>query len=73
MTTQVNTVQGRKAASDLGRTLIHEHVLVGFPGWFVDTRMPASSLIVGHSDGRDDQKSLGRRVVTAMGSGAFRA
>ncbi len=41
MTTQVNTVQGRKAASDLGRTLIHEHVLVGFPGWFMDARMPA--------------------------------
>ena len=41
MTTQVNTVQGRRAASDLGRTLIHEHVLVGFPGWFMDARMPA--------------------------------
>ena len=41
MTTQVNTVQGKIAAGDLGRTLIHEHVLVGFPGWFMDTRMPA--------------------------------
>jgi len=38
--TQVNTVEGRKAASELGRTLIHEHVLVGFPGWFMDARQP---------------------------------
>jgi phosphotriesterase-related protein len=41
MTTQVNTVQGKLGAQDLGRTLIHEHVLVGFPGWFMDARMPA--------------------------------
>ena len=41
MTTMVNTVQGKVKAADLGRTLIHEHVLVGFPGWFMDTRMPA--------------------------------
>jgi phosphotriesterase-related protein len=40
MTTQVNTVEGRKAAAELGRTLIHEHVLVGFPGWFMDARQP---------------------------------
>jgi phosphotriesterase-related protein len=40
VTTQVNTVQGRKNASELGRTLIHEHVLVGFPGWFMDARQP---------------------------------
>ena len=40
MTTQVNTVEGRRAASELGRTLIHEHVLVGFPGWFMDARQP---------------------------------
>ncbi len=41
VTTQVNTVQGKVKADDLGRTLIHEHVLVGFPGWFMDARMPA--------------------------------
>ena len=39
--TQVNTVQGKVKPEDLGRTLIHEHVLVGFPGWFMDARMPA--------------------------------
>lgn len=40
MTTQVNTVEGRRDAAELGRTLIHEHVLVGFPGWFMDARQP---------------------------------
>lgn len=34
----IQTVLGPVA--DLGRTLIHEHVLVGYPGWFMDTRMP---------------------------------
>ena len=40
MTTHVNTVQGRMAVADLGRTLVHEHVLIGFPGWFMDARQP---------------------------------
>ena len=37
----VNTVLGPMPAADLGRTLVHEHVLVGFPGWFMDARRPA--------------------------------
>ncbi len=37
---QVNTTEGRLAADDLGRTLIHEHVAVGFPGWWLDVRQP---------------------------------
>jgi phosphotriesterase-related protein len=37
---KVQTVLGPVDAADLGRTLIHEHVLVGYPGWFMDTRMP---------------------------------
>ena len=40
MGTAVNTVAGKKDAAELGRTLIHEHVLVGFPGWFMDARQP---------------------------------
>ncbi len=38
MATHVNTVQGRMAVDDIGRTLVHEHVLIGFPGWFMDAR-----------------------------------
>lgn len=37
---KVQTVLGPVHPDELGRTLIHEHVLVGYPGWFMDTRMP---------------------------------
>ena len=36
----VNTVLGPRAPSELGRALVHEHVLIGYPGWFMDARMP---------------------------------
>jgi phosphotriesterase-related protein len=36
----VQTVTGRVATAELGRTLIHEHVLVGFPGWQLDAFAP---------------------------------
>ena len=41
MSTMVNTVTGPLSSDELGRTLIHEHVLIGFPGWFMDARQPA--------------------------------
>jgi phosphotriesterase-related protein len=36
----VNTVLGRRRPSELGKALVHEHVLIGYPGWFMDARMP---------------------------------
>jgi phosphotriesterase-related protein len=36
----VQTVTGLARPEDLGRTLIHEHVLVGFPGWDLDANAP---------------------------------
>jgi phosphotriesterase-related protein len=36
----VNTTNGKLKVDDLGRTLIHEHVTVGFPGWYLDVRQP---------------------------------
>ena len=36
----INSVTGKLDLADLGRTLIHEHVLVGFPGWYLDPRRP---------------------------------
>lgn len=36
----INSTNGRLGVDDLGRTLIHEHVMVGFPGWFLDNRQP---------------------------------
>jgi|ThiBio_1000_plan_1041568.scaffolds.fasta_scaffold01386_10 phosphotriesterase-related protein len=41
MNDHVNTVLGRLKTDQLGRTLIHEHVLIGMPGWFMDARQPA--------------------------------
>ncbi|HVP30446.1 MAG TPA: phosphotriesterase-related protein [Myxococcota bacterium] len=36
----VQTVTGTARVEELGRTLIHEHVLVGYPGWELDARAP---------------------------------
>ena len=36
-TTQINTVTGPISSEDLGPTLMHEPVLIGFPGWEADT------------------------------------
>ena len=37
---RINTLGGTISEQELGRTLIHEHVLAGYPGWFMDTRLP---------------------------------
>jgi len=36
----IQTTTGTARAEDLGRTLIHEHVLVGYPGWELDAKAP---------------------------------
>ena len=36
----INTVVGRITSEQLGMTLIHEHLLIGFPGWQMDTVTP---------------------------------
>jgi len=36
----IQTTTGTAAPEDLGRTLIHEHVLVGMPGWDLDPLAP---------------------------------
>lgn len=51
----INTVSGRVESAEIGRTLIHEHVMVGFPGWYLDPRRPRFQ--------RDDAMS---RVVDAF-------
>ena len=40
MSKHINSCTGPLATAALGRTLMHEHVLVGFPGWFMDVRQP---------------------------------
>lgn len=36
----VHTVTGRVRPEDLGTTLVHEHLLIGYPGWFMDALAP---------------------------------
>ena len=40
---QVNTVTGPIPADQLGMTLMHEHVLIGMPGWQADSLRPGRS------------------------------
>lgn len=37
---RINTVTGPCEANDLGRTLVHEHLLIGLPGWQMDALAP---------------------------------
>jgi phosphotriesterase-related protein len=39
----VNTVTGPVAVDELGVTLMHEHLLIGYPGWEADTLRPGPS------------------------------
>jgi len=39
----VNTVTGAIRTQDLGVTLMHEHILIGYPGWEADTLRPGPS------------------------------
>lgn len=39
-TRQIQTVTGPVAVSELGRTLMHEHMMIGYPGWESDTVRP---------------------------------
>jgi phosphotriesterase-related protein len=36
----INTVTGRARPDELGMTLVHEHLLIGYPGWFMDGLAP---------------------------------
>ena len=37
---KIQTTTGTATPAELGRTLVHEHVLVGYPGWELDARAP---------------------------------
>lgn len=36
----IQTVTGPVRIADLGKTLVHEHLLIGYPGWFMDALAP---------------------------------
>src|SRR5882724_536758 len=37
---KVNTVTGTCTPDELGRSLVHEHLLIGYPGWQMDALAP---------------------------------
>src|SRR5581483_5592518 len=51
----INTVTVRCTPDELGRTLVHEHLLVGYPGWQMDALAP-----------RFDRRAAKARAVEAM-------
>ena len=36
----IDTVTGRARPDELGKTLVHEHLLLGYPGWYMDALAP---------------------------------
>jgi phosphotriesterase-related protein len=40
MADRISSVTGTLALENMGRTLMHEHVMVGVPGWYLDNRRP---------------------------------
>lgn len=43
MTTKIPTASGETTADALGRTLMHEHLVIGYPGWESHTTAPSLS------------------------------
>ncbi len=43
MPQQIQTVTGPIAPDELGRTLMHEHLIIGYPGWESDTIHPGQN------------------------------
>ena len=66
VTRRVQTVTGTADAGELGRTLIHEHVLVGFPGWDLDAKAPPFNRAETMARAVDQMQTL-----TGLGLGTF--
>jgi phosphotriesterase-related protein len=41
---RINTAAGSIGANELGKTLMHEHLVIGFPGWESDTALTAPTV-----------------------------
>jgi phosphotriesterase-related protein len=54
----VQTVTGPARPEDLGMTLVHEHLLVGYPGWFMDALAPRFKRADALSRGVDRMQEL---------------
>jgi len=63
---RINTVTGRIETSELGKTLMHEHLMVGYPGWELDVVEPGPSfrdLVEVCVDRIEELKSAGYRSL----------
>jgi phosphotriesterase-related protein len=66
MSASIQTVTGTIRPTQLGRTLMHEHVLIGYPGWEVDWIRPGASrkeMLARAADKIEEMKAEG---ITAM-------
>jgi phosphotriesterase-related protein len=54
----INTVTGRVRPEELGTTLVHEHLLIGFPGWFMDGMAPSYKRAEALARGVDKMQEL---------------
>jgi phosphotriesterase-related protein len=65
--TWINTVTGRTRPEDLGMTLVHEHLLVGYPGWQMDALAPPFRRAEAMARGVDRmQELMGLGVATFL-------
>jgi phosphotriesterase-related protein len=54
----INTVTGRVRPDELGMTLVHEHLLIGYPGWWMDGLAPRFKRDEARSRGVDRLQEL---------------
>jgi phosphotriesterase-related protein len=62
----IQTVTGPLAVDSLGLTLVHEHLLIGYPGWFMDALAPPfvrSEVLVRAVDKLAELHALGVRTL----------
>lgn len=62
----INTVTGRIKPEQLGMTLVHEHLLIGYPGWFMDGLAPPFRRKEAMSRGVDKLQELRGLGVTSF-------
>jgi phosphotriesterase-related protein len=62
----INTVTGRAQPEELGMTLVHEHLLIGFPGWQMDALAPKFRRADALSRGVDRMQELRDFGVTTF-------
>ena len=66
MSSPIRTVTGTTSPEELGQTLMHEHLLIGYPGWEADTLRPGPTrdeIVTKAVDRIEEMKAEG---ITAM-------